>query len=741
MERSTFLGERAEHKRRQRERNIIVAVALLLVCSTALTVYLSGPTTFLSLASNILVFGLLSLNAVLILLLLFLVVRNLVKLLFERKRGIFGAKLRTKYVVAFVGFSVIPAVLLFAVALTYISKSTDLWLNNQVEQSLRMSKEVVEAYRRKKGEDSLEFARQISRYLARDPRFSKQETADFSSALEERRRLYQLDFLILYSTRMESLAAVFSARIPKEGRRVFESRKTSRAVHGEEWIHTWQLLSGEVIEGFVPVYSSYDPKDMAGLIAAGYLIPPRLGEQMEGIVNSYQQYYELRNKANPIKLNYYVLLSIALLVVIFLSSWYGFYLSKQITIPLQALAEKTQAVALGQLDFQLEEVSRDEVGVLVESFNRMTQRLKRSQQALEASHQELRKATQEAEQRRRYMEFVFRNVAAGVIALDADNRITTINRAAEEMLEIQAGDLVNQSFRRAMDNAHQPILRALVKELELGGRESIRREVHLNRADGPLSLNVSVNVLRDEEGAYLGMVVVFDDVTELQKAERMIAWKEVARRIAHEIKNPLTPIKLSAQRLRRRYLPDLLNQGAVLDECTTTIIEQVDHLQGMVNEFQRFARMPTAQPVPEDLNRIIEDVLALYRGSHPQVRIEFNADEEIPTVPLDRDQIRRVLINLVENALAVLPETNGVIQIRTSFNKRLRVVRLELADNGPGIPSEDKARLFEPYYSTKTTGTGLGLTIVRSIVLDHRGYIRVMDNETRGTRFVIELPL
>lgn len=735
-------SDRAEQRRRRRERHLIVASTLFLILTTALSVYLSGPRTFVSLASNALIFGLLSLNAILILLLIFLVVRNLVKLLFERKKGIFGAKLRTKFVVAFVGFSVVPAVLLFVVAISYIGTGTELWLNTQIESSLRMSRDVVEALRRQKGEEGLAFARQVGRVLAKEELLSSKSTQVLGAALEGKRREFQLDFLAVYSARMEPLAEAFSWRFPKEGYLSSSGAvPLGRALRGEEWFRNRKTVGGEVIEAYVPLYSVYDPKDMVGVVAAGYLIPETLSGHMEAISQTYEQYRHLRSQEAPIELNYYILLTVALLAVIFLSSWFGFYLAKQITIPLQALADKTREVALGHLDFQLEEGSRDEIGTLIDSFNSMTQQLKRSQQALEASHRDLQRATVEAQQRRRYMEIVLENVATGVVSLDQEDRITTVNRAAQEILGVRADRAVGRRYSEVIPQEQRDLVQGLLAELKHSGKEALRKEVQLGLEDRSVPLMVQANQLRDEKGGYMGMVVVFDDLSELQKAQRMVAWKEVARRIAHEIRNPLTPIKLSAERIRKRYLSARPDEGGPLDECTRMIIDQVDHLQALVEEFQRFARMPELQRTPQDLNRLVHDVVALYRGSHPHVEIQFEAGEEMEDVPLDRDQFQRVLINLINNALAVVPEEGGRIQIRTAFNKRLRVARLEVADNGPGVSPEDKARLFEPYFSTKKSGTGLGLTIVRSIVNDHRGYIRVLDNEPRGTRFVVELPL
>ncbi len=250
---------------------------------------------------------------------------------------------------------------------------------------------------------------------------------------------------------------------------------------------------------------------------------------------------------------------------------------------------------------------------------------------------------------------------------------------------------------------------------------------------------INLTALKDEEGKSLGVVAVFDELTQLIKAQRMAAWREVARRIAHEIKNPLTPIQLSAQRLRKRYLGVLEQDGTIFDECTRTIVKQVEELKKMVNEFSNFARMPASEPTPNDLNEIIQETLVLFKEAHKNVRFEFTP-RDLPVFNIDRDQMKRVMINLVKNSLAAI-DREGEIKIQTGYDPNLQVVRLEVSDNGMGIPDEDKGRLFEPYFSTRKSGTGLGLTIVNAIIADHNGYIRVRDNQPRGTTFQIELPI
>jgi two-component system nitrogen regulation sensor histidine kinase NtrY len=330
-------------------------------------------------------------------------------------------------------------------------------------------------------------------------------------------------------------------------------------------------------------------------------------------------------------------------------------------------------------------------------------------------------------------------VAAGVISIDEKGDVTTINTSAEQMLQIKGETVLEKNFSEGLPKEYVEQIERLLNDLKSSGKDSMERQVTVNLEGKSLSLLINLTNLKDEEGKSLGVVAVFDDLTQLIKAQRMAAWREVARRIAHEIKNPLTPIQLSAERLRKRYLEKLQPDGTVFDECTRTIVKQVEELKGMVNEFSNFARMPASQPTPNRLNEIIEETLVLFQGVQKQIHFEF-IPSEVPVLNIDRDQMKRVMINLIKNSLAAI-ENEGKIRIQTNYDSKLQIVRLEVSDDGRGIPDDDKGRLFEPYFSTRKSGTGLGLTIVNAIISDHNGYIRVRDNKPKGTTFLIELPV
>jgi two-component system nitrogen regulation sensor histidine kinase NtrY len=320
--------------------------------------------------------------------------------------------------------------------------------------------------------------------------------------------------------------------------------------------------------------------------------------------------------------------------------------------------------------------------------------------------------------------------------VDPAEKITTWNKAAEQMLGVKSEQALAKNYRDVLQPEHLRVVAEIIDSVK--DREKIEREIKIPQHEQLLTAVVTAATLRDDDGSALGVMVFLEDITQIQKVQRMEAWREVARRIAHEIKNPLTPIQLSAERLRKRYASMLGGDGGILDKCTTTIIQQVEELKSLVNEFSQFARLPSAKLATQDLNEIVNEALFLFNEAHKGIQFGFRPGV-IPTLDLDRDQIKRVLINLLDNAVAAV-QNDGEIRLSTHYNRGRGVVTLDVADNGSGLAPEMRTKIFEPYFSTKENGTGLGLTIVSQIIEDHRGYIRALPNEPKGTRFSIEFP-
>ena len=729
-----------ESRKRRREWFLVVVIIGLVALSLRYQGQLFDLTSEIPLSGNILVLALINLNILLIILCLFLVMRNIFKLLLERRRGLPGAKLRSKLVLSFIALSLIPTMLLFFVSAGFITNSIENWFNSQVEESLEESLEVAQTYYKNSASNALYYAEQISQAVKDQKLLNEENLPVLEELIHQKQKEYNLGIVEVFSATLEELVRAVNPQVPAAEFTDPGSDSIREALQGNRFTKISPIGRADLIRGIVPVYSNWNPDDVVGVVVVNYYVPYSLVSKMKEIRTSFEQYKSTKLLKGKIQKSYVLFLLLIALVIIFLSTWAGFHLARGITVPIQDLAVATNRVASGDLNVTLDSYSDDEVGSLVEAFNTMTADLRKGQKAISKANRELQSSNLELEQRRRYMEIVLANVTAGVISIDSRGHITTINKSAEKLLRLKTSKIIGRNFRDIVTPDYLPMIKGILKELIGSGKDSIRKQVSLPRGDTKVTLLVNVTTLKDENNEFMGTVVVFDDLTQLLKAQRMAAWREVARRIAHEIKNPLTPIQLSAQRLRRRYLDSFDANDTVFDECTAMIIQQVDDLKNLVNEFSSFARMPASNPSLNDLNDVLNEALVLFQEGHKEIDFQLELDPTLPTFSLDREQINRVIINLLDNAVAAV-NGNGQIVIKTLFNKDLQIATLKISDNGCGIPSEDKPRLFEPYFSTKKSGTGLGLAIVSTIISDHNGYIRVRDNEPRGTHFIVELPI
>ena len=721
-----------ERRKRKREVFIIIGIALLVFGITYQMLHLPQLSSQVPVGSNIILFSIININLILLVLLIFLVVRNLVKLLFERKRRVLGTRLRTKLVAAFVTLSLVPTLLLFFTAVIFITRSVENWFNVQVESSLQGSLEVAQTYYRDLSRNTIHYSKAVSRFAVRE-----MEGEVLTRFLERKRREYNLAWVGILSPRGKVVGEATDPSLkynvgglPQDSiQELLKGKEVSKI--------TPYLGGGEIIWGGNPL--SEEGKAKGGVVV-GYYVPQNLVAKMEDISKAFVDYRHSKILQKPLTTNYIIIFLLITLVIIFSATWFGFRLAKELTVPLMELADGTRRVASGDLDFRIGIEAEDEIGTLVSAFNKMTSDLKTGKAQLEKSNIALQHTNLELDRRRKYTEIVLENVAAGVISFDREGRITTVNKSAERMLDIKADDILGENYRKVMQPGYRKIARELIKEINTSRSESIQKQMEITLEDKVLTAQASVNILRDERGEYLGMVAVFDDITHLIKMQRLSAWREVARRIAHEIKNPLTPIQLSAQRIYKKYRSKIGKEAGVFEECTNTIIHQVTELKNLVNEFSNFARMPAVTPTPNDLNEIISSSLILFKEAHRDIRFQFFPDPHLPIFKMDRDQMKRVFINILDNAVAAV-DGGGVIEIEVKYDPSLQMVTLEVRDNGCGIPDEDKTKLFEPYFSTKKAGTGLGLAIVNAIISDHNGYIRVRDNHPTGTKFIIDLPL
>ncbi|MCK9230336.1 MAG: ATP-binding protein [Syntrophales bacterium] len=733
---NTTLQDRQELKRRRRERVIIVITILLVLGLTFLESRLVGSDTPLPFSGEVLIFGLINVNLILIILLVFLIVRNLVKLIFERRRGVLGSKLRSKLVAAFVSLSLIPTIVLFLVSIQFLSYSIDNWFNLKIGSALDSSLSIGQTYYQTHGEETLNLAKRIGYEITAGRLYERDMADQLEQFLKERQSALGRGLLEVTFDNREERYILRDPAHPDVNPPKLTEQMVDDLYRGHELSLVQSLGIGDLVSGIVPLYINFELTDVIGVAAVSYIVPGDLAGKLSEISKTSEEYRQFNLLKNPIKWSFIITLSIVTLLIIFSATWFGLFLAKGITVPIQDLAEATDEISRGNLDYHIDVLADDEIGVLVDSFNRMTEDLKNSSD-------ELKKANIVLDERRHYMETVLKNVSAGVISLDREGVITTVNRAAEIMLDITADGALNTTFDRALAAEHADMISRIRKEMDERDSDFLEKQAQIVVRNTVLTLLISITTLRDDQNHSMGMVVVFEDISQLQKAERISAWREVARRIAHEIKNPLTPVKLSAERLQKKYGNKMEGEEkAVFSECTQAIVNQVDTLKNLVDEFSKFARLPISNPAPHDINQTIAEPVLLFQDAHKTIDFEYTREEGLPLVMIDEEQIRRVMVNLLDNAVTALASNSekGRIEISTSINPENRNVRVEVRDNGAGIEPKDRVKLFEPYFSTKKSGMGLGLTIVSSIISDHRGVVGIQDNSPRGTVIFFEIP-
>jgi len=689
--------------------------------------------------ANMIIFGLINVITLLIILFVYLLARNLFKLFKERQLDKMGARLRSKLVMAFVSLSLFPTLLLFFISAGYISNSIQNWFNRQIENSLDESMEVAQTYYKNSAANAVFYGEQISNFIKNRKLLNEDNLPQLKALIKEKQKEYNLGVVEVFSAQREELVRSSNPKLPISEFTNPSSDDLNTVLKGKTLSRVNSIGKADLIRGIVPVFSTWNQSDVVGVVVVNYYVPYSLVSKMKEITSAYHEFRQLKILKRPITTTYILTLLFMTSVIITLSVWFGVNLAKSLTDPIQDLAYATKQIADGNLEIELSGESRDEIGQLIHSFNKMAADLRTNQIALKDANLDLSKSNQEIEGRRRYMETILRHITAGVISTNSQGVVTTVNKSAERLLQINTSDVIGRNFRELLRLPQLDLMKEMLRNILLKKQETMNRQIEIQVNENRLVLQVNLTLLNDENGEFLGTVVVFDDLTHLIKSQRMAAWREVARRIAHEIKNPLTPIQLSAQRLRKRYLSRFSEDDQVFDQSTETIIKSVEELKTLVNEFSQFARMPAAQPAPCNLNDLIAEAVTLYSEAHRQVSIRFIPDEALPELQLDRDQIKRVLINLLENAVAAL-DNEGDIRVTSSYNQELKMAGFSVADNGAGISAADRPRLFEPYFSTKKSGTGLGLSIVNTIITDHHGFIRVRENIPKGTIFIVELP-
>jgi len=628
-----------------------------------------------------------------LILLIFFVTKNLIHLYLEKRKKVIGSRFRTRLVISFVSLTLIPSTLLFILSIQLIKNSIDTWFSIEIREPIYDSMDVARYFYASERSD----AEHLAEFIASNPQYYKEPHLKHKTG----------SFNISMLKKDNGLEIVRDA---------LKGKTSSQILSTEE---------GDVIRAASPVI---DGEGIKGVVLVEKTIPKDVVDQMEAVRRSYNEYNQIRIQQRPIRFIYFLMLTIATLLIVFLALWISLRIAKGITVPIRSLVEATNAVAHGNLNFKIDYTRNDEIGLLINSFNKMVYDLNESKRSLE-------RAYKESDRRRLTMEAILESINSGVIFLDRMGKIVTTNNAACSMLGIARDELIGKGHRRLIDQLKSEELRSMVRRLAEKGMGSIERDIHIYINGRPMDLRVYITTLNDSSNNFIGTLVIFDDLTEIIAAQRALAWQEVAKRIAHEIKNPLTPIRLSAERLLKKWNEKAEDFDITLRRSVNTIVKEANSLKSLVDEFSRFGKMPKINLAPTSIKQIVDEVVELYSDIR-NIRIYTSVEDM--EIEIDREQIKRALINLIDNAIQAKTET---IWINSYYSPDLDILRIEVKDEGIGIKEEDKEKLFFPYFSTKKGGMGLGLAIVSNIIAKHRGYIRVQDNKPKGTQFIIELPV
>lgn len=728
---------------------ITVLLLLSIIVSQQLWLWTIIPPDTAS--DTLLLYALSTLNFVAFVVFSFIFVRNLLKLRRERRERQLGSKIKTRLLVYFIAISFLPIIAMAVFSYLFLNRSLEKWFGRLparvVNEAQEVQREAIDAQTRNLHETALLLAVVIKPQSDTE----KQQTLDRIVASEQ---LSAVEIIDAGGRVIAQSRGQLSATDEKELGSLLEKAHSSN--RDDE-----SLADGKDLDAVVVPLSENQQLVIVSLRRAS----SDLENTITGSQGEYRKLVERQRRVRSLGLS---TLGLMTLMLLFVSSWVAIYLARGIATPIKALAEASKEIARGNLSHRVTTIAEDELALLADSFNRMTAQLEDNRSSIEAGSAALREKNLTLEERRDYIETILESLSTGVISLDENDCVTTINAAASRMLRVRATPTSGRRLGELMGAEDWLIMDRLLRRARRTGQAAEQAQL-AGLYDGAidstaLPVAITATALRASSAQKRGVVLVLEDLSELLAAQRVAAWSEVARRMAHEIKNPLTPIQLSAERIAKSYRRANSNGGdqnetngqsgmserttedthvtAVIDECTETIAREVAGLKAMVDEFSRFARLPLARLEVAHLNEVVRHAIALYDGRLDGVKVETSLDENLPAAMLDTEQLRRVFVNLIDNASNALAnvEAEKQITINTSFDQARSLLIAEVSDTGHGIRPADFKRLFQPYFSTRGSGTGLGLAIVQRIILEHGGRIRAEANYPRGARFVIELP-
>ncbi|MGZ8845832.1 MAG: ATP-binding protein [Pyrinomonadaceae bacterium] len=755
--------ERSQRRRRTVPWLLVGIVAVMLAIIVAQQLFnfaaVLPPETG---SDTLLLYALSSLNFAAFIVFSFILLRSLLRLRRERRERQAGAKIQTRLLIYFIGLSLLPITAMAAFSYLFLNRSIEKWMG-------RLPENVVESVREQQRES----------LALQNSKLSETATLLAATLSSRPRTEWQQELSQLAATGQLSAIEIVS----ESGELVAHSQGPVPESQKEELNRI--LQSGRQKRDGAEVLADGKGFDLASVpFTAGMrllFVPQRLSDTdvNDTIAGSQREYQHLLQRQRKVRLLGVSTLGLMTLLLLFASTWVAIHLSRGFAAPIRSLVEASKEVARGNLSYRVETIADDELALLAESFNQMTTELDANRRHIEAGAEALKEKNLALEERRNYIETILESLSTGVVSLDKADCVTTINTAAVSILKLSEAPPAWAKLTGLLSPEDRVVIERLLRRARRAGRASEQAQLNRNAIGGAVPVVLNATALRDTSNDGRGVVLVIEDLSELLAAQRAAAWSEVARRIAHEIKNPLTPIQLSAERIARNFRlevgtrsgSDGLNTLAdgngeipangkgengslltsenreeltrVVEECTTSITREVAGLKALVDEFSRFARMPAPRLEAGELNELIRQTAQLYTDRLAGVELQLSLDPELPPAMLDPEQMKRVFVNLIDNAQEALSDVEDErrITIGTRHDANRDLVLATVEDTGEGIPLGDFKRLFQPYFSTRGRGTGLGLAIVSRIVTEHGGRVFAEANSPRGARFVIELPI
>jgi len=662
------------------------------------------------------------------LILLFVLGRNLIKLTLERKHKVAGSHFKTKLVSFFTALSFIPTLLLFVFTSRLISRNIEQYFKPDLTRILDDAKIIADGFYVTTSDLTLHYATQLSKEIKRLDLVTPENRARLEDFIRNKLTEYRLDEIGIFLEE-EELFAYYNPNLPFQDYQELKASTIKLAHLGEPVNDIRSMGAGEFVRRGVSINI---PAIGNVLVTTGKFLPQNYAQKINAL-SAFVQRYRQRGQKDMFKTLYLMTLIFVTLLIVFAATWIGFHIAKSITVPIEKLVKATKAVSKGDLTVRVEDPASDEIGLLIESFNQMISDVDQGQRGIAQK-------TAEQEARKQYIETILNTINTGVIALDARGSITTINPSAQDMLALPDKAAAGRHYRDVLSLDRY---KDFVKGIDAAMKNRYKltdKEIRFSLNGQQTTIALTLTPLRQPGQEFSGLIVVLDDLSQLIKAQKIAAWKEVAQRVAHEIKNPLTPIQLNAERILKNLKKAEGGGSDVVEQGARVIIQEAQTIKSLVDEFSDFARLPKINLQPAGIHDIIDQVVTMFRGIFADVEFQILPSPDVPIVlPLDTEQMKRVFINLIDNAIDAMNK-KGKIVIQTSFDREAHQVKIDVTDTGPGIQIEDKDKLFLPHFSTKKKGTGLGLAIVNQIVKEHNGSVRIQNNRPSGAKITLQLP-